>query len=138
MDILSFIFDPTPGVDFALQNHFIYLFLIAIVFSLVKRSHPLASITRTYSMLGLLFLGIRYENIPFFSMRAIFAALLIVGVAHVIVKSLHKKKNEHIQVLEPLRSDADDINIYAPKRKYKKNKKNKKKHSKQWKKSKKK
>ena len=117
----SYIFDITPGPDFRYTWPMIILSIILIIGAMVFASYyrkrkkldmafkklfgKVSTTMLTFGALILIFTAIRYENIPYFSMRIWFAALLLIFlyVIFVYIKAARvkypklKSENAHKQ-----------------------------------------
>jgi hypothetical protein len=132
---LTYLFNPRPG-EFQYMAFFVGLFLLVIVgsFYLEKwiKSHPkrqslthilphIGSRFRMLGIIGFIFLWIRYENLPFLSIRFFFLAFLLYFV-FVIGDSIHKYKTKLYMVIE-VNTGKKERNKYIPRQKKKKSKK---------------
>lgn len=133
---LDYLFDPTPGDTFYYMVFFIILFLALILGSFYLeswiRKHPLRSALqstlphigfhlRIFGMMGFVFLFVRYENMPYFSMRFLFV-LYLLWIAVYVGMSLYRFKTtlpETIEEQHRLKKRAK----YLPKKKTTKKKK---------------
>lgn len=111
----GYFLDPTPGPDFGYSWHMFILSILLIIGAIVfntyyknrkktdipfKKLFPGVSTQMlTFGILILILTGIRYENIPYFSMRLWFAATLVVFIYY-IYKNIQLWRKEYPQMLK--------------------------------------
>jgi len=125
----SYLFNATPG-DFKYMALFIAFFLILLVGSFYLESwikkHPRRqSLThllpniggrfRMFGLIGFIFLWVRYENLPYFSMRALFLAFLLY-IVWVMGRSIYKVRTRFENTLET-HTVRKERNKYLPRKK---------------------
>lgn len=127
----SYLFNVSPG-DFKFMALFIAFFLVLLVGSFylegwIKKHPRRQSLThllpniggrlRMFGLIGFIFLWIRYENLPYLSMRALLLAFLLY-VAWVIGNSIYKVRTRLGETLV-VHSKHKERNKYLPRKKKK-------------------
>jgi hypothetical membrane protein len=84
-----------------------------------KEKAMIGVVLRNYSVLGLVLVGMRYENVKFFSMRAIFAVFLLGFILHLLLTVKEYKLSKQVQITDKKTEVIE--NPYKPKSKKKKN-----------------
>ncbi|MBT4917228.1 hypothetical protein HN709_04195 [Candidatus Peregrinibacteria bacterium] len=140
MQFISYLFETSPGAEFLyfypLLGLIAFLIIASIVASVVykkKKKHDFAykrlfkSLSPRLLLMGLLFLlllGVRYENIPYFSMRIwIYLSLILLAyIAYVYIKIARVQYPKEKQNVEHKvkHSSTKEENKYLPNKKKRK------------------
>ena len=128
MNVLSYIFTPTPGLYFKYYIPFLILAGLLFIGGIVlnKMASKNKAIRRTFKktpgqltwlgiVMGLL-LAFRYERIPFFSMRFVFFIVLIL-ILIVIAKSVQKYLKVYTVEAKRMNTPKEVKKTYLPNKK---------------------
>lgn len=132
---LSYLFDPRPGI-FSYMAFFVGLFLLILVGSFYLerwiKKHPKRPILihllpniggrmRMFGLIGFIFLWVRYESLPYFSIRFFFL-LFLLYILWVIGHSIYMVRTRFEEKIET-HTVKKERNKYLPRSKKKSTKK---------------